>query len=274
MRSFSHRILAVLFALLVLPAPASAVGCWYQSYRPGSVARFLERHLADWGVAAVPYRFTSPAGQPAGPGTQSLLRSGGLIGTLRYEEEVARGFSQLTVRDADGKIVLEVTETNTVVPPGLERRIAMYTSLQPPTPPAFPFTATLPPLSSYPRFARYGTTVDFATFSTDFNDQLTWLRDVLRTTTVWQPPMVATPFDRLFWAMASDPLVAPYVHRLTFHRGADRWWVRGRVPSNAVYGAILDRGRAAGFPFLAPDMIIDTRTAKPPMMPAPCDLGG
>jgi hypothetical protein len=256
--------------------------CRVEAFGPGPVYKEVLRHLPGAGVAALPPAVLSGS-LPLGRTT--LVRGGAVVGQITYAADPRDGTAALVVADAAGKTLMAVRDTRQVClppfsPAGLCRELTASTSLQPPlapppSPPAAPGPGRMPwelmlgpDDAELPAYTRYGTPVDFYTYQHSFLDALAWLNATLATTQVVAVPQAATPELRGYWALAADPFVAPYLPRLTFtygyDKGAMRLVVHGVVPSDAVYGQVIDDLARAGFPSADPDLIIDTRTALPP----------
>lgn len=262
-------VTATLALVLVASVTASADPCRYAIHRPDAVARGLRHALPDLGIASLSPEFRL-AEIPLG--REALLRGPAIVGQSSYAEDVRRGVKELTVFDARGGILFRIIETKYVCPSGqpagLCRQIQAYTDLQRVQGELYPFVITMGPLNELPHYFRYAAPVDYATFEHDFAEATDWLKRTLVGTPLLVEPTRVTPEQRVFWALAGDPLIAPYLARLTLRMGKQYFVIRGVVPSNEIYGLIIDRAREAGFFAVDPQMIIDTRTRLPPLPPA------
>jgi len=261
--------LNLVLTLLVFAAPAlKADRCAYASFQPGRVLEQLVNSAQEAGVAIV-QADAAPGGLT--PGRAHLAKNGALVGQLLFEQNVAKGSSVLTVfHPKDSSILYQVSESTSVCPPrfptGQCRRIEAWTSEQPPTGQHFPFLLTAGPQNAYPEFFRYTSSVSYSTFMREFRETFGWLMNVLVTLPDPVVPELRTPRERMAWALATDPAVAPYVNGIRYfttgsHGGVVE--VHGRVPSNYVYGRVIDALRSAGFYRVNPKMIIDGRMDRP-----------
>jgi hypothetical protein len=260
--------IASLFFYSTAVLATANVPCRFAIFRPNVVLTTIERDYPQSGLSIA--RGIELEGLPSG--RLSIMRGPVIVGQIEFVLDVQRGYKRLTVWHAAERVIkLEIVERDSVCPQeypaGLCHRIWAYTDLQPILHPYFPFMTEIVP-GELQKFHRYSKRVDFATFSSDFREALEWLKGVFQTTQSVVRPRFTSSLQRLRYAIASDPELAPYVDRFTFStstRDPRMIAVHGTVPSNFLYGRVIDRIRDAGWPYVDPaHLIIDTRTRIDP----------
>jgi hypothetical protein len=112
-------------------------------------------------------------------------------------------------------------------------------------------------------FFKYGKDVSPADWHAQFGQMLRWLQAVITHPTEVNTLQALDDQQRIQIILATDPLISPYIERLSISWESPYWEIRGVVPSDAVYGAVLEDLQKKGFLAVKPDMIIDERTELP-----------
>lgn len=259
------KALKVLLAgLAVASVSASAYpACGYDLYRPVTVENIVRQTVAKAGIAMLGNR-NLVNGVPSG--SVYMMRASQILGTVQFVDDVRTGSSQLTLTDADGKAYFEMRERTYVCPEtnpiGRCKLTEITTELdQLSTTPA-PFGVLLDP-RGYLRFYKYGKEVPAQDWRAQLGETIRWMQGVMTTPRISRAIVATDAESRIFYALASDPVAAPYADRLSMFFDGTYWVVMGRVPSNFVYGRVIDVIRAAGYRWVKPEMTIDTGTALP-----------
>lgn len=252
--------LGILGFVLLFAAPAFAVDdCYYEIYRPENVAREVVRSLPDLDIAKIGPEFPIDG---VTAGRTNLIRGQQVVAQIETVEDVVHSLKRWTVYDVKGQRLLDVAERAYPCPQddpiGTCKEITINTlrdaSFKGPA-----FTVLVSPDRPI-KYVRYARPVGWYDFRTGLWDSIQWLRETLVKTTDTEHIDATTLEEKIFWAIAADPIVAPYLGRLTITVRPDRPHISGVVPSNQVWDLILIRARAAGVKYLAPDMKIDGRT--------------
>lgn len=202
-------------------------------------------------------------------GTALLMRDSKVIGHVEQTNDVRQNEFSLTVADAARAILFSVNEhhefCNLHSTPGMCRTIEISTEQQPVTDDGIAaFSVKLAPNAYYADYYRYGVRVSFLDWRLQLADSVSWLADVFEQTTVSTQPRATTRGERLYWALASERIVAPYLPQLVIdeNRRGDLI-VTGTVPSNAVFDRVVVAAHAAGFWTFDPRLVIDTGMDRP-----------
>lgn len=244
-------------------ALAHPVVCSYDLYRPAAVEAIVRHTLADENIALLGGRDIL-TGIPSG--SMYLLQRSQVLGSMRFVQDDRAGTSELSLTDADGKTYFQMTERTFVCPPenplGRCKLTELTTELDKLATSPAPFGQMLDPQGLL-HFYKYGKEVNAGDWQGQFGETLRWLQDVTTHPHFSRAILATDPASRIYYALASDAFLAPYVDRLTFFFDGTYWVVKGVVPSDGVYGAVIDRMREAGFSNVNPEMTIDTGTALP-----------
>ena len=241
--------------------------CLYEVFQPVTLLDHLRFELRDRGIAELPAAYPV-YGLP--PGRINFLHKSAVVGQATVEVNIRTGSSDVIFFDTRKRILARATEKAYPCPfphpTGLCRELTFTTELDSATPTQIPaFSISRGPDFGI-RYLRYGNPIGAFQWRHEYRDSVEWLLATLANPEVYFLVKTGTAKERLFFALASDPWVAPYVHRLTLIEGSQRLIIKGRVPSNYVYGLVIDRAREVGLVNIDPQLIIDTRIAIPPYL--------
>jgi hypothetical protein len=268
-RSIQHwrldmRIFALVASVsvsLVISTSASADPCQFHVYQPESLVDELTASLPATGIAVVNLNRSA---RPTN--TRSLLiRDGMIVGELYASVDPRAAKSEMTVLSAAGDVLMHFEagkgRCRDRFTAGLCSYIEGYTELEGllDGSPAYA-VYTGPDGAGSPHYFRYDAPVGRLPFRRALISAFDWLTTTLDATDVTREPLNATMAERFYWHLGSLPAVAPYVHRLRVSDIHGRLVVRGVVPSNFVYDAIVRAAIDAGMWDIQPDLIIDTGT--------------
>lgn len=240
--------------------------CLYEVFQPLSLLDHVRFELRDRDIAEL--GSTYPVyGLPQD--RINFLHRSAVLAQATVEVDVRTGFSEVTFFDTGNRILARATQRKYPCPfphpTGLCTELSFWTELDGATPTQIaPFSITKGPEYGT-KYLRYGKQVGAFDWRHDYRKSVEWLLSTISNSPTSFLVKGATPRERLFIALASDPFVAPYVHRLSFIEGS-RFIIKGRVPSNYVYGLVIDRAREVGFYNVDPQMIIDTGSHVPPYL--------
>lgn len=271
-------LLPVVLGLLSMNLNAEP--CSYASFQPGFLYDRLAYQASESNLTVLnPYQTVS--GLPAG--RTSILANGMVVAQATQERDVAKGFYALTIfHPSTNQVFLQVTDTKFVCPTGvlgkpgnppegLCHRLEAWTDLQKPVDKLAAFSITWGPrIGSLPVFRRYSAEVSHGVFKREFAEAYEWLLATLATVPNGYRPEPKDAFDRISWQFASDVFVAPYLDRFRFSvskKDKRVMVVHGVAPSDLIYGRVIDLVRSAGFPYVDPQIKIDTRTRIVPVRP-------
>ena len=258
---------ATMFASLA--SAHSYPSCAFEIFRPAPLAEEIANRLAYSDVAVV------NQGLDAGTSTNRslLVRGNSVVGKLLVDQDVRHATAEVTVLDAEDHVLLNFKERRFVcvggtsdASGGLCSTVEGYTELEPIFHGHKTYEVSFTADDSIPAYYRYGDEITNWNFRRELSDSLNWLGATLASTSTVSQPVMLTATDRLYWAMASEPAVSPYLSQLTIKEeaGSGRLVLTGVVPSNFVYDRIVDAAHDAGLWNLQPWLVIDTRTALPP----------
>lgn len=259
------KILALIVAFLASWLPAASGSTWhpacaFDAFEPQALFVELSQSLPAEGIAVVNLNK-----DPGATNTRSLLmRGNAIVGELFQSFDARAAKSEMTVLSADGDVLLHFDEKRGPClfadRTGLCTTIAGYTELEPQLDGKPAYVLELGPDEVYPTFYRYDVLVPRLEYKRILFESLEWLVSVLDTTDVTRIPVAATPEEQIYWSLAGNPAVAPYLERLTIETRSGRLILRGVVPSNFVYGEVVGTLTSMRLWTVVPDLIIDTRT--------------
>jgi hypothetical protein len=114
-------------------------------------------------------------------------------------------------------------------------------------------------------FLRYGCEINPVLWRGEFATALDHVQDYLATTKlVTAPAEKSTEIARFVTALASSPVLAPYLPYLQINRVGRYWQVSGRLPQLA-YDALVDQALRSGYTHLDPRIVIDSGAAVLPL---------
>jgi len=233
-----RRLLFGLLAVTVLSG-ARAEACAYDVYRPAMITRILLSTLWDAGVGITRYG-ADETRLPAGG--SYLLRDNQIWGALRFTDDVRAGTSELVVADAEGVTIARVAERTAICPPetspvgaiGRCKLTEITTELDQLAMSPPPFSMVLDPFGRQ-HTLRYGKPMLAHDWRGQLGETVRWLQNVVTHPRQVRAVAARNTQEAIFFSLASDALVAPYVHRLSYFFDGTYWVVTGRVPSNEVY---------------------------------------
>lgn len=249
----------VLVLALAPPALAHPNPCRWGAFTPQAFVEEIRDDLAVIAVSIAPAPVRN-LGIPSGG--YLLVRQGLVIGSLQWADDVRTGRSTLSVYDLGPDPLFEVTKEEHVCygrsMPGLCESIAIVSGQQPVASGIEPFRVELWPGDSQPHYFRYGQEQEFFVWRHNLVEAYIWLSATIDAASVGYEPVISTPEEGLYWALASDPLAARYLSALTIKSVAGHLKVFGVVPSNAVFDAIVAAAINNGYGSFEPLMVIDT----------------
>lgn len=264
------RALVLLISTFTLSAPAEAVDpCMTSAYVPQAIYRQVLGRLPELKIAAVARHLVDRAGPIAADEQQILIRNGDIVGIIQFRTDARTASSTFNVWDADGVALFSLQDRRRLCAdiseaPGLCHEVMVATELQPSLGDTLPLVMTLKPdIGAYPHYHRYGHEVGFVDWRAGFADMLAWLNATLADTTTTIKPQAQTAKEKIFWSLASEPMIAPYLDRLSIDDAGVRITINGVVPSRYIYDLVLEQAFRAGYPTVGTNMTIDTRTALP-----------
>lgn len=248
--------------------------CEREVFTPDAIRHEVLGFLPELGIAALPINQPIPGSVLGGlPGRQDLLRHEQLIGQISFREDARHGFSELAVLDGRDLPFIQVRESHFACPGadagGPCHLITLSSEREPELAgvPAYAIRADGPLEGARARYFKYGKEIGRYDFTNGVRETLRWLNATLSQTQSVFPMKALVPLDRARWLLASDPYVVGYLSSIRLYPSRGQLVIAGVVPSNFVYGRVIDRVRDAGFRYLRVDLIIDTRT-QIPRMPA------
>jgi hypothetical protein len=263
--------LSLIGLLTALPAFGLSHACEYEVFTAANLQREILARLPELGVSALPPALSPVSfGGDSAPGKLALLRDESLIGELRFQENSRRGLFQLLILDSAGRTLLSVTETHVACPGGNAagpcHRIDLATELEPPLGGVMPYSviAEGPLNATIPHYLKYGRYIGRYDFTLGLKEALLWLDNALRNAQSVLPLKALTPFERVKLRLAADPYIAPYLGRIEVLEYRGELVLRGVVPSNFVYGRVIDHFHSLGLWGIRPHLIIDTRLQLAP----------
>lgn len=259
---------------------AQAHPCRYAEFQPQFLSERLAFEAPQAEIAVLGERHSIP-GLPAG--RTSFLSNGGITAQMSFTKNALKGSQSLmVVHPITNQVFMQVEDTSFVCPSdptpgakpeGLCHQLEIWTDLQKPQGKVMPFSLFRGPRAEAPmQYRRYGAEVSYTTFRREFAEAYAWLLDAMAHSVTGYRPEAKNPFDRATWNLASDLHIAPYFDRFglqTSQKDPRVTIVTGVAPSNFIYHRVMDRVKEAGFRYLDPRMIIDTRTLivpRPPML--------
>lgn len=258
-----------LFAAMCFGGPTQAqTYCPYEAYTPSNLQLAIKGALTQWGMGLVPASLRSGQDDERG----YIIRGRRVVAGWNFQDDVKSGTATLTITDEGGRMLLfaqervapcsklgkrgmcEKTTIRTAIGAGTER----FGSDVP------QFEAQWTPVGLY--LYQFGQKENPVVWRGDVHEALRWTVNVLKTARGRAVPLPRKTVTGFYNALLTDPLVYPYLHRITLipARG-DTVKVVGRVPSNFVYSRIVDAALRVGlYPNM--DVIIDTRLRRPHLL--------
>jgi hypothetical protein len=240
-----------------MSATASALPREYESYRPKALAFQLTRGLGALGIVALPPSIPI-RGLPEG---RTTLINGArqVVAQIDQKEDTLHGFTRFVIYDVRGGVLFEATERIAPYPAKDPRSLRYETVINTLRDAVFKgpaFSLSVEPGytdryhtygASTVTFRRYAHATSHYDWNTELVSSLEWLHGVLVNPETTFAIRIDSPRDAVYWTIASDPQLVPYLPGLRFSLVRGRVVVSGVVPSTAVYNLIVLRTLRAGF---------------------------
>jgi hypothetical protein len=255
-------VIAFLVTLFGVTSAASAYPqCFFDVFEPQALTREVSAAVATAGIATANLNREKDAFSTR----MMLLRDGMIVGEMYSSVDARFGRAEMTVLSAAGDVLMRFEETRKpCIGPhaaGLCASIEGFTEFESPLDTWPAYSVWVGADESFPTYLRYDKYVSRWEFRRSLINSIDWLVATLDATDVYREPITTSAEEQLFWALASNPTVAPYVHRLTISSKRDRLVITGVVPSNFVYDQVVQAAFDAGLWTVVPELVIDTGTA-------------
>lgn len=264
---------AKVFAVLLLgitKASFALTPCELEVYRPSSLLEELRGSLEKYNVAIVPAEYVIP-GLP--PHRMSIVRGSEAIGQVALQGDPRLGRASLTIYDTKNFPLARAEYSFSPCPAHSPRGMCEVVT--------FGTEIGVTPAVAEPPFMirfgadtlgidyyEYGRQVGGFAWRVNFRQSFRWLISALeRPLEIVQIP-TKNRVETLWFALASDVLVNDWAGGLRLVEKGGRLTIYGRVPSNAVYSAVVHRALDLGFFNVDARITVDTGM-RPPVAPVP-----
>lgn len=260
-----------LISMLPLASAASASPvCAFDVFEPQALTRELTASLPSVGIAVVSLDDKSATASRSNA-RLLLVRDGAIVGELYSATDVRAAKAEMTVLSASGDVLMHFEESRRPCrsgrSAGMCSHIEGFTELEAPLDHLPAYRLEVGPDKTFPTYYRYDARVNSMEYRDALLSSLDWLTATLDSTDITRQPVNITPESQVYWALASNPDVAPYLDRFTISSQRDHLVIKGVVPSNFIYDQVVQAALHVGLWRVVPDLIIDTRTDTVDMSP-------
>jgi len=260
---FSPRSVIFLCATFLIPFSANAAPlCEYAAYSVPALHQNIVRALAERGFSLAPAVYFSDSSAELGTFDEEywVLADSTLYAKLSIKSGVADASSALRIMGPSGEFLASAKSTMSPCRGGWCRETLITTSLDGGSNGASDDVGIR--VSQSPSYGMkyfvYNDRVGVTSWRTQFNERYEWMLDVLTDYGQSMPILAFTPMQRFVHALASDPLVMPFLNEIYISVARDgHFVVRGRV-THSVYNGIVDAAIRHGFYNIEPLMVIDS----------------
>lgn len=268
-RKRSHWLPVLTLGLLLFASQARAEPCTFQRFQPIAFRTFVLDTLPGLNLTIVPPGFAASSQLPLESTASNLIRMArdeDIIAVMAHGDDLLTGVSKTLIEDGNGLFVMQVTTE-----PYLCGYATCYETLYQTAKDQYaPFRVTYSPLEGVDYYL-YGESVGYTLFVAELQQTMNWLFEVLSSRDPAAYVLIGSPEARLRYRIATDPQLAAYAERISLVGTHPVIHIYGTVPSNAVYGWIIDHALDLGFYQVNPHMVVDTGTthvrAAPPLYP-------
>ena len=253
----------VALMLSVTGLSADAAHCPWQAYSPGFVKDVVRYQLAEREMSVI-------AANRLGIKQDSslILRKGGAVGSFQFDQDIRKGESRLVLSDTRGNDLLTLIETVAPCATATGRCTTITLDSELDSQGDVPaFELRLTPEGNF--FNRYGHAQNPVIWRGEFIETIHWAAATLSQEKAVLSKEFQGPRGALLLSLAADPYVAPYFPLVQAYGVNGVLVFSGVVPSNFVYGRIIDRAHDAGFFSIKMDVTIDTGLKGPDVLLPP-----